>query len=153
MGNFISTASLDNSLTYVSTSAVVLEEAGKLLVNIRRIVERSCPADVLHVLPSVKKKHPVPRRQFTSPELPPRKRRRTKVRQTSAVGDEDMETGSAAANTAVDDVAITAEATTEAGGGHLCRLMQPSTLSRLVRQQRSSKAPSQQPVANRKRRR
>ena len=97
-----------NNLTYLSTSTAVLHEAGNLLVDIQRIVERSCPADVLHVLPSVTKKRPVPRRQFTSPELPPRKRCRTKGRQTSSVGDEDEETGSAPANTAT-----TAETTNE----------------------------------------
>ena len=42
-----------NNLKYLSTSAAVLEEASKLIVNIRCIVERSCPADVL---PSVLKK-------------------------------------------------------------------------------------------------
>lgn len=45
--------------------------------------------------------------------MPPCKRGRTKARPTSTVDDEDVETGLAAANTTVDDVATMAEATTE----------------------------------------
>ena len=97
-----------NSLTYLSQSALVLDEVCKLLVNMRNLVARSCPADVMHLLPDVKKK----RRQFTSPELPPRKRRRAEMKQTTA--DDECSGSPSAVDVGVESTSVPAESAQQA---------------------------------------